>query len=115
MRQCNLTRLEEQTLDFAREGDVDGAEIPGLYFAYLRDGDEGRLAAVFEHNRLDILALAALAGRMGCLLYTSNPGNKLYYLFFVNDKGEKALVTMEPSETMVNMIAEYAGPKKVIR
>ena len=44
-----------------------------------------------------------------------NPGNKLYYLFFVNDKGEKALVTMEPSETMVNMIAEYAGPKKVIR
>lgn len=68
LRQCNLTRLEEQTLDFAREGDVDGAEIPGLYFAYLRDGDEGRLAAVFEHNRLDILALAALAGRMGANL-----------------------------------------------
>lgn len=59
---CNLSSLEASVLGQAREGDTPGWLIPQLYFDYLRDQDAGRLSGVFEHNRRDILALAALAG-----------------------------------------------------
>ena len=39
---------------------MPGFEIPSRYFNYLRTGDLAPLAAVFEHNRLDLLSLAAL-------------------------------------------------------
>ena len=57
---CALQSLEEAILGTGRVGDVPGAEIPGRYFAYLRTGDLEPLQAVFEHNRLDLLSLAAL-------------------------------------------------------
>ena len=37
-------------------------EIPSRYFHYVRTGDARPLAAVFEHNRLDLLALALITG-----------------------------------------------------
>jgi uncharacterized protein YprB with RNaseH-like and TPR domain len=40
---------------------VAGEEIPRLYFDYVRGRDARALARVFEHNRLDIVSLAALA------------------------------------------------------
>lgn len=58
---CALSSLEVGVLSLpARNGDVPGWQIPGLYFDYLRRGDAGPLTPVFEHNRLDILTLAAL-------------------------------------------------------
>jgi len=39
---------------------VGGWEIPARYFSYARSGDEGQLADVLEHNRLDLLSLAAV-------------------------------------------------------
>jgi tetratricopeptide (TPR) repeat protein len=57
---CALGALEEAILGVERFGDVPGAEIPSRYFNYLRTGDLAPLAAVFEHNRLDLLSLAAL-------------------------------------------------------
>jgi hypothetical protein len=57
---CALGALEEAILGVERVGDVPGFEIPSRYFTYLRTGDLGPLAAVFEHNRLDLLSLAAL-------------------------------------------------------
>lgn len=57
---CALKSLEEAILGTGRVGDVPGSEIPGRYFAYLRSGDLKPLHAVFEHNRLDLLSLAAL-------------------------------------------------------
>ena len=45
-------------------GDVAGFEIPGRYFQFVRSGDCRPLAAVLEHNRLDLLTLAALTGRL---------------------------------------------------
>ena len=36
---------------------------PEAYFSYLR-GRSHRLGAVFEHNRLDVLSLTALAGHL---------------------------------------------------
>ena len=57
---CALGALEEAILGIERFDDVPGAEIPSRYFTYLRTGNLAPLAAVFEHNRLDLLSLAAL-------------------------------------------------------
>jgi len=57
---CALGALEEAVLGVERFDDVPGFEIPSRYFGYLRTGDLAPLAAVFEHNRLDLLSLAAL-------------------------------------------------------
>jgi uncharacterized protein YprB with RNaseH-like and TPR domain len=57
---CALKSLEEAILGTGRVGDVPGSEIPGRYFQYLRSGYLEPLQAVFEHNRLDLLSLAAL-------------------------------------------------------
>ena len=58
---CRLQTLERELLGFERQGDVPGAAIPSLYFDYVRQRDARALARVFEHNRLDIVSLAALA------------------------------------------------------
>lgn len=60
--ESRLVRLERTVLGLRRVGDVPGAEIPGRYVAYLRSGDARPLAAVFEHNRLDLVSLGVLAG-----------------------------------------------------
>ncbi len=57
---CALTVLEQDILGFRREGDVPGFEIPARYFHFARTGDAGGLEAVLEHNRLDLLSLAAV-------------------------------------------------------
>ena len=57
---CTLGALERAILGFERVGDVPGAEIPGRYFDYIRSGDATPLVDVFEHNRLDLVSLAAL-------------------------------------------------------
>ena len=59
LESCKLTHLEEEILGIHREGDVDGSEIPGIYFDYLRTGDARGLQPVFYHNALDIVTLAA--------------------------------------------------------
>jgi len=59
---CRLVELERQILGHERVGDVPGEMIPQLYFDFLRTGRADRLKAVLEHNALDILSLAFLAG-----------------------------------------------------
>ena len=61
---CRLGTVEQHALGFAREWDLPGALIPSVYFEYLRRKAPGELPRVFEHNRHDILSLAALAGRV---------------------------------------------------
>ncbi|HEX2676082.1 MAG TPA: ribonuclease H-like domain-containing protein [Polyangiales bacterium] len=60
-----LTDIEREILRFEREGDIDGAEIPGRYFAFLREGGGDRLVPVIEHNQNDLIALAAMLGVLG--------------------------------------------------
>ncbi len=62
-----LVGLERAVLGVRRVGDVPGAEIPGRYIAYLRDGDARHLEPVLEHNRLDLRSLAGLTG-LACRL-----------------------------------------------
>lgn len=59
---CRLVDLENQVLGVERDGDIPGALIPYVYFEYLRSRQMARLAAVFEHNAMDILTLACLTG-----------------------------------------------------
>ncbi|HEY2150632.1 MAG TPA: ribonuclease H-like domain-containing protein [Vicinamibacterales bacterium] len=61
---CSLVALERQILGSRRSGDVPGFEIPGRYFQFVRGGDARPLEAVLEHNRLDLLTLAALTARL---------------------------------------------------
>lgn len=61
---CSLIALERQLIDARRTGDVPGFEIPARYFQFVRSGNPRPLAAVLEHNRLDLLTLAALTARL---------------------------------------------------
>ena len=65
---CRLTALEQTLCGHVREGDVPGFEIPSRYFHFVRTGDPRGLAAVMEHNRLDLISLAMLAARASQLL-----------------------------------------------
>jgi uncharacterized protein len=60
---CKLRTVEERLLEFRRVDDLPGAECPAHYFAFLRGGRH-RMADVVEHNRHDVRALAALAGKL---------------------------------------------------
>jgi uncharacterized protein YprB with RNaseH-like and TPR domain len=59
---CRLGTVERIILRFIRENDLPGALIPTVYFEYLRRKRPDELPRVFEHNRHDILSLAALTG-----------------------------------------------------
>ena len=65
---CRLSTLEQTLCGHVREGDVPGFEIPSRYFHFVRTGDARGLAAVTEHNRLDLLSLAMLAAQASQLL-----------------------------------------------
>ena len=57
---CRLGTLERVLCEVRRIGDVPGLEIPGRYFQFLRSGDARPLEPVLEHNRLDLISLAAV-------------------------------------------------------
>ena len=65
---CRLSTLEQHLCGFVREGDVAGFEIPARYFRYVHDGDPRPLAAVLDHNRLDLLSLALVTAHAAQLL-----------------------------------------------
>lgn len=58
-----LQTLERYKLSLCRSCDLPGAEAPAAFLDWLRDGS-GAVDRVFEHNRLDVLSLAALLGRL---------------------------------------------------
>jgi hypothetical protein len=59
---CRLGTVEQSVLRFIRDEDLPGALIPTVYFEYLRRKRPDELPRIFEHNRHDILSLAALTG-----------------------------------------------------
>ena len=62
---CSLSSIESNILQFHREGDVPGWQIPSLYFEFLRSGNPAPLEPIFHHNFWDIVSLAALMTRLG--------------------------------------------------
>jgi uncharacterized protein len=57
---CRLGTLERVLCGVSRVGDIPGMDIPGRYFRFLRSGDALPLEPVLEHNRLDLISLAAV-------------------------------------------------------
>lgn len=60
---CSLGALERVLFGVARYRDVPGFEIPTRYFGFLRSGNASPLEPVLEHNRLDLISLAAVTAR----------------------------------------------------
>jgi uncharacterized protein YprB with RNaseH-like and TPR domain len=69
---CSLGVLEKHIAGLHRIGDVPGFEIPSRFFKFVRSGDARPLEAVMEHNRLDLISLAAVLAR-AITLITSGP------------------------------------------
>lgn len=69
---CSLAVLEKHIAGLHRIGDVPGYEIPSRFFRFVRDGNARPLEAVMEHNRLDLISLAAVLAR-AITLITSGP------------------------------------------
>ena len=57
---CRLGTTEHRLLGFARPADLPSAEVPAVWLHWLRHRDVGRLPAVLEHNRWDLVSLVAL-------------------------------------------------------
>ncbi|NOY94641.1 MAG: ribonuclease H-like domain-containing protein [Deltaproteobacteria bacterium] len=62
-----LQDMERELLGYERVGDIDGALIPRVFFDFLKGRDQGQMADVVRHNQDDLVALAALLGRLSAL------------------------------------------------
>ena len=70
---CRLATLERTLFNVNRVGDVGGFEIPARFFRFLRSGDPHPLEGVLEHNRIDLVSLAAVMARAVELARTGHP------------------------------------------
>ena len=61
---CRLVTLESRLLGMGREDDIPSEWIPQFYFDYVQTGDARKIHRVFYHNRMDILSMVALLGRI---------------------------------------------------
>ena len=60
-----LVEIEQRVLGMERIEDVPGSEIPAIYLDFIRGGTAERIGGIIEHNAHDIVAMAALLGRLG--------------------------------------------------
>lgn len=58
--QCTLSALERLALGHHREGDIDGALIPAVWFDFLRTGRVAMLGRVLQHNARDVHSMVEL-------------------------------------------------------
>lgn len=61
----SLKSVEAHLMCIDRGPDVDGCEIPEIFFDLARDGTIGRLPLVVSHNAQDIATMAGLLYRLG--------------------------------------------------
>ena len=79
-----LKYLEQHVLSFTRSmEEVQGYEVPWLYFDYLRTGDARPLAGVFYHNAMDVVAMAALLAHINEVVEHPYEGRVEHGLDFV--------------------------------
>ncbi|MCL6555180.1 MAG: ribonuclease H-like domain-containing protein [Burkholderiales bacterium] len=64
---CRLQTAEQRLLGFYRKDDLPGALVPQVWFDFVRRGDFARVPAIVQHNRWDLMSLAALAARLAAL------------------------------------------------
>lgn len=62
---CRLRTAEERALGFTRAGDLPGSLVPEVFRRFMRFGDPAPLPRILEHNRHDLVSLAALLAPLG--------------------------------------------------
>jgi len=62
---CRLRTAEARALEFTRIDDLPGSLVPEAFRRFLRFGDAAPLPGILEHNRNDLLTLAALLAALG--------------------------------------------------
>jgi uncharacterized protein YprB with RNaseH-like and TPR domain len=79
-----LKYLEEHILGLTRSvQEVQGYEVPWLYFDYLRTGDARPLGGVFYHNAMDVVAMAALLTHVNEIIQNPYEGGVEHGLDFI--------------------------------
>jgi hypothetical protein len=79
-----LKYLERHILGLRRSiEEVEGYEVPWLYFDYLKSGDARPLAGVFYHNAMDVVAMAALLTHLNEMLEHPYDGRVEHGLDFI--------------------------------
>lgn len=79
-----LKYLEQHILGLTRSiEEVQGYEIPWLYFDYLKSGDARPLAGVFYHNAMDVVAMAALLAHVNEMMQNPYDGRVEHGLDFI--------------------------------
>lgn len=61
---CRLETVERHILGIERPFDVPSALIPDFYNTYLEERNIGPLVAIIEHNKQDLVSLAALLSKL---------------------------------------------------
>jgi len=100
---CRLVTLESKLLGMEREDDIPSEWIPSLYFDYVQTGDARKIHRVFYHNRMDILTMVALAGRIHLIYHDPQAAKprkgvehfSLGRLFWDHGNREKAIPCFE--------------------
>ena len=64
LRHVRLVDVEDQVLGMRRERDIDGQEIPGLYWSFLRHKNSHVMEPVLEHNANDVVSMAAILAEL---------------------------------------------------
>ncbi len=75
---ASLQDIERGILNYTRHDDIPGALIPYVYFDFLKSGNDEKIHAVIEHNRLDILSLAFIIKLLNTLM--KNPSESPHEL-----------------------------------
>jgi uncharacterized protein YprB with RNaseH-like and TPR domain len=100
---CRLVTLESRLLGMGREDDIPSEWIPSLYFDYVQTKDARKIHRVFYHNRMDILTMVALAGRIHLIYHDPQAARprkgvehfSLGRLFWDHGEREKAIPCFE--------------------
>jgi tetratricopeptide (TPR) repeat protein len=92
--------LGAESLGWSRRNDIDSSRIPEFYFEFLRGIAIDGITGVFQHNRMDLRGLAALAGRIFQLL--SEP-----------ERGERSPLELYGISRLLNLRAECSKARRV--
>jgi len=109
LESCRLQSLERALLGVIRRGDVPGEEIPRIYFDFVRRRDGRAMARVLEHNRLDVLSLAALAA-LACQWVEGGHAEDPRDVYCLARVLERASLYERSEEQYRRLLAQAPGP-----
>jgi uncharacterized protein YprB with RNaseH-like and TPR domain len=113
---CRLGELEERLLGFTREDDVPGWVVPSLYIEYMHTGRADPLRAVFHHNALDILSLAALLSHLGHVVGGTFPADGEDYVALARwDEAEGRLADAASAYDLALQVSDEGAARSTAR